>query len=791
MKPLLRSVLAPRSFSALVILTLALGIGASSTVFSVVDAVWIRPLPYPAPERLVRVFAVNPAQRISQGGMSWAALRDLEKRLSAVAAVGGQYEERLTEVSGALPEQVLLAWVTPGFFPSLGIQPERGKLFLSEELAKDGGSAGVVISERFWRKRFGANPNLEGLSVRFSKGGTAVPVYGVLPPRYSLAESDPDLYRIPDYPAVMYADRKTRFFSSLARLREGVSVERAREELAALQTALAGQFGADEAGWSYQLEPLEKLARQGSEAAGGSSRPAALLAAAVGMLLLIACTNVTCLLLAQGAGRSREFAVRLSLGASRATIAWQLLREALVLAVGGAALGLLFAAWGIEAFRLYSASIPRIEAVSLDWRVLLFALGLSVATTLLFSLAPVWQASRTDIGRGLSARPGVGQAGKLPFYLVSAQMAMTLVLLLGAGLLLRTMDELSRIEPGFDPAPVLSFRITASWGETGDMPRVRQRLLRTLEELQAIPGVQHAALATGLPASGKIVPSEFQLPGEASFFAAARSVSPQYFQTLGMPILQGATCKEGEGGVLVNSSFARKHFGSRSALGRDLRPKGYGNPKAERILGVVGDVREEVLVSEAQPMVYFCGTPGFWPDPYYFVRVAGSPLAAAEPIRRLLARLAPNRSVYDVKEIRAYLDSTEAQRRFQAQLLSAFAGLALVLAAAGLFGVMCFAVSQRTRELGLRLALGARPAAILAGVLRQGLTFTAIGWAAGGVAALLAREWISSFLYGVKATDPLAVAGVLLTLLLSALLAAWIPAWRASRVDPMVALRVD
>lgn len=799
MKPLFRSLWTGRSFSALVVLTLALGIGASSTVFSVVDAVWIRPLPYPESERLVRVFAVNPAQKTKEGGLSWAALRDLEKDLHAVAAIGGHYEERLTEVSGALPEQVLLSWVTPGYFKALGIQPERGQLFLSENLAKDAGSEGVVISDRFWRKRFAANPNLEALSVRFSKGGAKVPVYGVLPPRYSLADVDPDLYRIPDFPAVMYADRNTRFFASAARLREGFSLERGQAELNALQSALAQRLAKDEGAWSYQLRPLKEVAQQGtkegSQSGGGSSQPAALLAAAVAMLLLIACTNVTCLLLAQGAGRTREFAVRLSLGASRLAIVQQLLQEALLLAIGGALLGLLFAAWGIEAFRYYSAGIPRVEAANLDGRVLIFALALSICTTLFFSLAPVWQASRTDIGRGLSARPGVGQNGKLPFYLVSAQMAMTLLLLLGAGLLLRTMDQLSRIQPGFDPSQVLSFRITASWGETGDMPRVKQRLLRTLEELKAIPGVQQVALATGVPAAGKIVPSEYQPPGldssTASIFAATRTVSPDYFQTLGMPILKGATCREGEGGVLVNAAFARQHFGGQEALGRNLQPKGYGNPKAERILGVVGDVREELLVSEPQPMVYFCGTPGFFPDPHYFIRVAGSPLGAAEAVRKLIARLAPNRSVYEVKEFRAYLEGTEGQRRFQSMLLSAFGGLALLLAAAGLFGVMSFAVAQRKQELGLRLALGAKPTGILAGVLRQGLAFTMLGCLAGCAAALLAQKWITGFLYGIKATDPWALAAVLLTLWVTALVAAAIPAWRASRVDPMVALRVD
>jgi len=534
---------------------------------------------------------------------------------------------------------------------------------------------------------------------------------------------------------------------------------------------------------------------------GGVRRSLWILFGAVSLVLLIACANVACLMLAQASRREAEIAVRFSLGARRRQVVGELLREALCAAIPGALLGLLLALWGAQWFQHAAASLPRSGEIRLDWRIVAFTLAVSAGTTLLFGLLPALAATRRQMAEQLAhaSRRQVGGRRASLRILVSAQVALALVLLVGAGLLIRTLSEMGRTALGFQPDHVLALQISASFSEKNDMPRVQQRMARTLETLSAIPGVQAAALSLSAPGGATPEnPGPFSIVGKGDLqegekmFADLQSVSPDYFRVLGIPMLAGQTCRirfdqQHLQPVLVNRAFHSRFLAGENAVGQQLRVE----DGPVEIVGVVGDTREHGYAKDPLPVIYFCELPGFFPDPQYLVKTAGSPAAMVEAVRRKMQAIEPGRAVYNTRPLTEFLAGTLTERRFQSQLLSLFGLTALLLAAIGLYGVTSFFVAQRRREMGLRAALGARPAQLLGHVFRQGAAMAGAGIGAGLLAAVLLSRSMASLLFGVSTLDPLTFLAVTLCLALVASAAIWIPARRAMQADPMDSLRQE
>ncbi|HLJ44648.1 MAG TPA: ABC transporter permease [Bryobacteraceae bacterium] len=781
-----RSLLNRPKFCFAIILTLALGIGANSAIFSVIDAVLLQPLPYPGGDRVVAIFQSNPDQQVVRGDLSPAQVEEWNTANHSFVAIAAAAAENVAETSGALPEKLVRARISPRFFSVLGMPPIIGRFFSPDEDQTNGPRA-AIVSERFWKRRFGADPAAIGQSLRFSD--ESFPIVGVLPDSFHFPSPGVDVWAPAQLRPVVMRMREQMWYSTVGLLKPGVNIRTAQADLASIQNRLGKQFPVTDAHWTPIVEHLEK---NGKSTAG---RPLWILFGSVSLLLLIACVNVACLLLADGKRREREIAICFSLGARRGQIIRDLLAESLCLAVPGAALGLIASVWGASLFRHAAGKLPRIEQMQLDWRIVLFTLSIGLATTLLFGLLPAFQITRYQ-----GSRSQVSGQQPLLRALVAAQIALAIVLVVGAGLLIRTLSELGRVPLGFQPDPVLTFRMSASWAEKAKAALVRQRIYRTIDALRTIPGVEDAATTLTLPGGGDVYPQPFDIVGRNTITGVKSSadlqlVAPHYFHVLGIPILSGQTCRETLDSnpiqpALVNRAFADKFFPNQNPLQQHLATPP-PSPVTFEIVAVVGDVHEHGYAQDPQPTIYSCGAPGFFPDPEFMVKAQGNPMLLAESIRQKLGPLEPSRAVYDVKRLSDYLSSSLDERRFQTLLLSLFGSTALLLAAIGLYGVMSFIVSQRTREIGLRVALGARPAQVLAQVYRQGAVTAGTGMLAGlGLAVLLTR-YISSLLFGVKPFDGLTFGAVIVLLAVVAAFATWGPARRATQVDPMEALRQE
>jgi putative ABC transport system permease protein len=511
----------------------------------------------------------------------------------------------------------------------------------------------------------------------------------------------------------------------------------------------------------------------------------------------MSCANVACLLLAQARQRRREIAIRFSLGARRWQIVRELMLESFVYALPGALLGLALAVAALQTLRQYSKAFPRSEEIHLDWRIVAFTLSLSVVTTILFGLFPSFEATRdqTRAIHSTGSRTMVGGRGLGA--LVMTQIAFAIVLLVGAGLLIRTLSRLGETPLGFVSQKILCFHVSASWGETKDPDKIEQRLVRTLDALRAIPGVESAAVTTGLPHESSATPGEFTIVGRPAqgekLFAEAQIVSSNYFHVLQIPILSGHTCRaifdaKAPPVALIDRTFADRFFPGQNPVGQSLT---VGDPTPLEIIGVVGAVRQHGASHDPVPTIYSCAIPRYFPDPAHIVKTAADPLALAETVRRRIHSIEPNRAVYDVTSLTDYLSGSLSARTFQTTLLGLFAATALVLAVIGLYGVMSFFVTERTREIGLRMALGAQPKQILARVFRIAAVMTLSGVALGLAASTWLTRSMESQLYGVAPIDPLTFCAVPLLLILIAATAAWSPARRAMKVDPMEALRQE
>ena len=773
------------AFSATVVLTLALGIGSSSLIFSLIDTVLIRPLPYPKAERLVSVQEAKESDNQSRTRVSPGRLADWDKQNSTFDGIAGSYQDTLTETSGPAPERIAGAYVSPGFFSVMGTKPEVGRTFAEQEEAF-GGPLSIVISDGYWRRRFSADPEVLGRTVMLS--GVSHVVVGVMPPSFqypapiievwAAKQASPDLMRI----------REARFYAGVGRLKTGVTPEQARTDLATIQRRLGEQYPKTDAGWGAVVEPLK------DEIVGGVRLALWLLTGSVGLLLLIACANVACLMLAQLNGRTAEIALRSSLGAGRVAIARQLFAEGLVYALAGGALGALGAFAGMDLLRKQVPDVPRITELAVDYRTLALMMAVSVLSAILFSLAPVMQ-----MFRQVALRPGgrgvVGTRQRLPRILVSAQLALATTLLIGAGLFLRSLLRLEETPLGFRTENVLTLRVAAS--STEAVGTTIQRHQRSLEALAAVPGASSVAMATGLPGANPTWTREFQIAGEPPAdstlqFAGWRIVTTGYFQTMDIPILAGRTCRMDSGverpfETLVNRKFVERYFPGRDPIGRAIAQGPHGYVNAE-IVGIVADVREDGHGREPQPVIYACGYLRYFQDSDFLVQFRNR-AGAALAVREALRAIDPGRPIYGVRWLNEAHVEALAQTRFRTLLISLFSMLALTLAAVGLYGVMAYMVSQRTREIGVRVALGARPGQILGEIVRSGSVLAGAGAAAGIVLAFALSRVMATLLYGIGASDVTTYVYATAVLLGVAMVACLIPGGRATSVDPTQALR--
>ncbi len=778
------------SFSATVVLILAMGIGSNSAVFSAIDAVVLRQLPFPGGDQLVALYQHDVKNRDANRFVAPVRVEDWNRMNSSFQGISGYYLDDLSELSGPLPEKVTDALVAPRFLQVLGVAPMLGRNFTAEE-EHFGGPVAALISYRFWQRRFDASPDVLDKKLRI--GSSSYSIVGVMPASFQFPNRDVDLWT-PSAPDAPFAQRRdATWFTVIGRMKAGVTLKQAAADLLTVQNQLGKQFAKPDADLTVQAVPLKDVI------VGDTSSSLWLLYGGVSLLLLIVCSNIAALLLARTIDREHEISIRFSLGASRRAVMAQLLTEVFALALAGSLLGLLIAAAMSHAFHLFAKTLPRAEEVSLNWRVVLYSLAASVLTTIVCGLIPAIRGARPNLAHSLaqSGRTQVSSRTPIQWSLVGVQVALAVTLLVCAGLLLRSLEEVARVSPGFDASHVLTFQVSGSWGETTNMKGVVQRIDRTLDGLRSLPGVEAAATSGMLPGLPSLWQQEFKIDGKLDanhkIFADSRYISSGYFSTMRISVLAGEPCKQAStaSDVMVNRSFANVYFNGTSPVGHQVEATSYNDftPKGQ-IRGMVADAREEGLNTSPVPTFYSCfSTPT--PFPNYLVRTQGDPSAMAETIRLRIHQLEPARSVYRIMPLQEQIDDVSLESRLRAGLLTMFAFSALVLACLGLYGTLSYLARLRQREMGVRLALGALPAQIVKTFLFQGLGVTLVGCAAGLILSLGADRLIANMLYGVSTLDPETYGAVLLLIILVGTGASLIPAWRSAQAQPAQVLRQE
>jgi putative ABC transport system permease protein len=772
-------------FAAVVIATLSLGIGANSAIFTAVDTILLRPLPYPSADRLVVVSEVNPNQRTATSWVAPVKVEEWNRENRTFEALAGGYFDNMTDTTGSLPERDVAIRTSPRFFRVLGTPAALGRTFTAEE-ETFGGPSAVVLSDSFWRTRFNADPSV--LNRTLTLADQKRTVVGIMPPSFLYPTTTTDIWVPAQLPPALVRTREARFYSVVGRLREGVTTEQAKDDLLGMQRRLGDQFPRTDRGWDAAVSPLKE------QQVAGVRRSLWIVFGAVLLVLLAACGNVACLMLAAALRRQHEIAVRFSLGADRRRLLRQLIVEGLLLSLGGSIGGLLLGSWGITLLRETSIRMPRAAELHVDGRLVAFTLAIGVLTTMLFALAPALQATKFQLSARLAhGRTLLGSRQTLQRLLVAVQVALAIVLLVGAGLLLRTFARLQQVRTGFDASNVVTFRVSGSFSERP--AAITNRQSRTLQRLRSMPDVESAALGIVLPADADAdyPATEFTIDGRTTgdhYFAVARSVSADYFRTLRIPVLRGETCRDdprpdARPAVLINQSFADQYFPGDAPIGHHIvGPQSRGD-----IIGIVGDAREQNLAKDPRPIVYWCGLVPYYPAAAYLVRVRPGRVVTIATIREAVHEIEPGRAVYAAASLSDVLARSLSQPRLNAVLLGLFAAMALMLATVGLFGMLAQFVVQKRREIGLRMALGAQPTQVLAEVFRYSASTTGVGIAAGIALALGMARFIAALVFGIESRDPLTFAIVPLMLAAVAGLATIIPARRAVRIDPVTALR--
>jgi putative ABC transport system permease protein len=800
----IRSLRKHPGFTVVVLATLALGIGANAAIFSVVNAVLLRPLPYEGANRIVVLWGdlhrpgVN---EIPASAGEYADYRDRSHAFDHVAV----YDTAGVNLTGAgEPERLDGAIVTASLFPLLGASAQVGRTFTAAE-EQPGRNDVALIAHRLWTRRFNADPAIAGRVV--SIDGRPTQIVGVMPAAFRFPDAAVEVWKplLLDAEALSEDNRGSHGYTALARLRPGVTLAQAHADLAAVTATFKAEHPLNyRTGFSVALRPLR------DEIVGDTGRGLLILLGAVALVLLIACANVSNLLLARAASRRREIALRTALGASRGRLVRQLLTESVLIAAAGGALGLVLASWGVNLLIALSPdTIPRLREVTLDQRVVLFTALVSLATGILFGIVPALRASGPSLNEALKdgGRSGEsalhGRAGRL---LVVSEVALSLVLLVGAGLLVHSFARVQQVDPGFDPRGMLTLRLSLPDSRYTTFEKGDRFFDALFAALRARPDVQAVAAASALPFSGAGGSRTFHIEGrepkrpEDQPEEQLRIVTDGYFQTMKIPVVKGRGFTDrdrlsGPRVALVNEALARKHFAGENPIGRRVAFS-RDEPQWYEIVGVVGNVKHRGLDAADRAELYVPYRQPLFPNwtvrpMQVVVRTAGDPLIAAATMRREIARIDPEQPISDVRTMDQRIGRSLESRRFNMILLAAFAVLALALAAIGIYGIVAYAVTERTHEIGVRLALGAQRRDVMAMIVAQGMAMTAAGTAAGIVSALLVTRLMSSLLFGVSTLDPITFTAIPVLLAAVAFAACYVPARRATRVDPLVALRTE
>jgi putative ABC transport system permease protein len=796
-------------FTTIAILTLALGIGANTAIFSVVNGVLLRPLPYEDADRLVVIKEHRPDGRPSQvtpaNFLDWRSQNTVFSEMAATFA-------RPVNLTGATEaERITLSTVSASFFQLLGAQPALGRAFLPEE-EQAGHAPVVIIGHGLWRRRFGAEPSVLGREITLD--GRNYTVIGVAPPGFDwppgpVLPNKTEAWITPlrlapelSPQAEVTRMRGLGYLSAFARLKPGVSVAQAQAEMDTITARLRSQYPETNSARYNTVVPLHTFIV-------GEVRTAlwTLLGAVTGVLL-IACANVANLLLARNAARQKELALRAALGASRSRLLRQLLVESLLLAAIGGALGACLASLGVELLpSLSPGDLPRLAEVRLDARVFGFTLSLSLLTGLLFGLAPAWQMARVEVNATLNETGRGGGGGlrqsRLRGALIVSEVMLSLMLLTGAGLLFRSFINLQAVKPGFDPQQVLTLRVAPSGDRYQEIERRRAYYDQVIERLSALPGAQVVGAIDTLPLSigrkaGYSIEGRPPLPPDQRLSANYRIVSPDYFRALGIPIAQGRGFNAGDHAnatdvIVINQTLARRDFPTEDPVGKRISfaTNERGEPIWFQIVGVAADVRSQDLKQEPEQDLFAPYSQTSPTGLSFVIRSAVEPEQLAAAAREAVRRIDPQQPVTEVRAMEQMVYETIAQPRFNLLLLGAFAGVALLLAAAGIYGVLSYTVTQRTQEIGVRMALGAQTGDVLRLIIGQGMKLALLGVGLGLAGALALTRWLESLLFGVSVRDPLTFALLALMLAAVALLACYAPARRAAKVDPTVALRQE
>lgn len=773
-----------------VVLTLALGIGASSAVFTAVNAVLLEPLPFPAADRLVSVRQTR--ERATVANVAPVRLEEWNERNSTFEALMGYTTQNAADTSAEVPESIRVAGVSPRLLEVWGIEPILGRGFVAAD--HEASAAPVsLIAESFWERRFNRDPEVIGKVI--SSGDQTAEIVGVMPSTFAFPDPEVEVWGATTYQPFVLG-RYNAWFTAFGRLKPGVTVEQAQADLRRVQAGLAQQYPDSDREVGVDVVSLK------ATTVGSVRGSLWLLFGAVSVLLLIACTNIASLLLARAAERQPQLAVRLALGASRASIAGQMLTETAILAAVGAGLGLFVARGVTLSFRMLAPNFPRLDDITLSGTTLLFTGGLVVAVALLCGLAPAIQNARATNPRAVleAGRAQISRRHSLHWTFVGVQVALSVALLAGAGLLIRSFEQLSRVDTGFDPTNVLTFKITGSFAEPYE--NQVQSVERMLAELAALPGVEGTASSSPVPGvlddgSGfQFGATEWKLADggdpDVRLIAEQRVVSSSYFATMAIPMLAGSACRRQPGSgiqeVVINEAFATRYLTGRSPVGSLI---GTGADRWSRIVGVAGNARDFGLDREPVPTTYYCSTTVSYPPLALLVRTTNDPMTMVNTVRRRLAEIDPQRSIYGVMPLEQRIGSEYSADRLRTAVTALFAGAALLLVSLGMYGTLSYVVSLRRREIGLRVALGAAQSGIASYFLFKAMRVVGIASVAGLALSFALSRSLATMLYGVSPTDPATLAAVIVIVLTVAAAAALVPAVRAARVDPMTALREE
>jgi putative ABC transport system permease protein len=793
----LRLLLKSPGFSALIVVVLALGIGANTAIFSIVNGVLLKPLPFADAGRLV---AIDTTVRNEPDDTAYLDLLDWRAQAGTVEHVAGYATAAVTLTGHGEAASIPMAVVTPDIFPLLGVPPIAGRVLEPGDDAH-GAERAAVISETLWTRSFGRDRSIIGKPALLD--GDPIVIVGVMPARFEFpfdTENPPQIW-VPVLASrfsAQWADQRgASFLKAIGRLRPGVALPAAQSELSAIAARIDAAHPRNGV-HGIVVRPFQDVLVK-------NYRPALIaLLGSVAAVLLIACANIANLLLARGTSRRREMAVRTALGASRVRIVRQLLIESLTLAAAGGAAGTVVALWGVDVLvRISPVQIPRLNTVQIDRSVLMFTVLASLLTGALCGLLPALQLSRSNPGDALKDGDRGGSSGhgaRTRNILVVAEVALSLMLLASAGLLIRSLNGLQRVSPGFTAEHTITMQLLLPQTRYGNAASMIAFYRRLHDEVAALPAVTAAAVSTTLPMTGSDItmgfkPADRAIDPNVRMSATFFGVSPDYFSTMGIRVVRGRGFTEHDderaaGVVIINETMAAKYWPGEDPIGKRLQIS-YNNTPAREIVGIAGDVKQTSLTDAVTSQMYTPFVQAPWPFLTTVARTPAAPEAAAGSLRQVLARLDPEQAAGEIRTFDQFLARSIATPRFTALLLGAFASLALLLAGFGLYGVMAYSVAQRSREIGIRMALGAQAADVRSLVVSQAVRLGAAGLGMGIAGALAVTRVLDSLLFGVSASDPLTFAAVSAALITVLLLAAYLPARRATRVDPIVALRAD